>query len=83
MSVERSVSCAKGSGGCRRLWAGQSPASGNVTPAVLGRMDGGVRGKELSGHSSWQGPAGQGLWVPMLRSQEERPPTLSPQVAQS
>lgn len=36
--MERSVFCAKGNGSCRRLWAEESPASGNITPAALGRM---------------------------------------------
>lgn len=83
MSVERCVFCAKGSGRCGKLWAGEKPASGNVTPAVLGRMDGGSRGKALNGRSRWQALAGHGLWVPMLSSQEERSPSLSPQVVQS
>lgn len=38
MLVKRSVFCAGAMGSCGGLGAGESLASGNITPAVLGRI---------------------------------------------
>lgn len=84
MSVERSVFCAKGKGSCRRSWA-ESPASGNVTPTIVGRMDGGLpwRGTEWELELAGTGRAwAVGALVSMLSSQEERSPAFPPQVIQ-